>query len=113
MKIDLTQNILSIRLNSEFLSLNPNTRSSFLTESLFFHVKASLVLYSIIYITFHGFNNHLYVLDKTLRIQNTCYILQVIYYIIFCVFLSLYEFSLYLSILELPCLNCVPPGCWH
>ena len=95
MKIDLTQNILSIRLNSEFLSLNPNTRSSFLTESLFFHVKASLVLYSIIYITFHGLNNHLYVLDKTLRTQNTCYILQVIDYIIFlCVFVLVRIFSL-------------------
>ena len=95
MKIDLTQNILSIRLNSEFLSLNPNTRSSLLTESLFFHVKASLVLHSIIYITFHGLNNHLYALDKTLRIQNTCYILQVIDYIIFlCVFVLVRIFSL-------------------
>ena len=35
------------------------------------------------------------------------------YYIIFMVFLSLYGFSLHLAILDLSCLNCVLPVCWH
>ena len=59
----------------------------------------------------YSFNTHYYL---CVFIHTTSYTFTHIFIIlVFGFFLTLYLFTLHLSILDLLCLNCIHPGCWR